>query len=167
MTDPMGTERYCVCPTCRSRFAFPSSATDKTFILRSLDGETRGLCVRGVAYCGNCGTAFMPDLAGYIREHETEIAGEVEYVGDAGDARPRWLRDVPASDVVCRVSGRRLRFHPDSAKFEDGEYITVDVMTDIETDSGTRRRKLCELIVTREDLVRALDTVQVRMSRRD
>ena len=160
MSESMGTERYCVCPTCRVRFAFPAGALEKTLVLRALEGETPALWVRGVVYCGNCGTAFMPDLAGYLRSQE--VTGEVAYIGVLQDARSHWRHNVPAGDVRCQVSGRWLRFHPDSSRLTDGEFITVDVMTTVETESDSRDRKLCELIVTREDLTRALDTVRPR-----
>jgi len=94
--------------------------------------------------------------------HEDEVTGEVHYVGGAHDARPNWKRNRPAGDVMCEVSGRWLRFHPESSKSTGEEFIHVDVMTTIETDSGSRERKLCALIVTREDVMRALDTVRPR-----
>lgn len=56
--------------------------------------------------------------------------------------------------VECQVSGRYLQFHENSAMVDSSEFITVDVMT--MPDSDQRTRKLCELIITREELLEAL-----------
>lgn len=57
--------------------------------------------------------------------------------------------------VECQVSGRYLRFHGKSAILQEGEFITVDVMAmQIEDDKPSK--KICELIITREDLINAL-----------
>ena len=52
--------------------------------------------------------------------------------------------------VECQVSGRYLRFHEKSDIVQAGEFITVDVMA-MQMDE-----KICELIITREDLMNAL-----------
>lgn len=60
--------------------------------------------------------------------------------------------------VPCMVSGRWLQFPKESAgHFGGGEFISLDVMT--ETEPGVHR-KLCDLVVTREELQRALDSVK-------
>ncbi len=57
--------------------------------------------------------------------------------------------------VECQVSGRYLQFHEKSDIVQGGEFITVDVMPmQIEDDKPVRR--ICELIITREDLLEAL-----------
>lgn len=53
------------------------------------------------------------------------------------------------------ISSRWLNFSEHSSVLEGGEFISVDVMT----DTNGRPRKLCELVVTREDLERALNRV--------
>jgi hypothetical protein len=56
------------------------------------------------------------------------------------------------------VSGRWLQFSTGgSAKLTEGEYITMWVMTE---NSDDKDKKLCELIVTREDLQSALDLIE-------
>lgn len=60
--------------------------------------------------------------------------------------------------VECEVSGRYLQFHGRSVVYGDKESIAVDVMTN-DTLQGDRPRKLCELRVTREDLLMALENV--------
>jgi hypothetical protein len=60
--------------------------------------------------------------------------------------------------VPCMVSGRWIQFSTEgSAKFPDGEYIILNVMT---RGANDRPKKLCELIVTREDLQDALDLIE-------
>ena len=57
--------------------------------------------------------------------------------------------------VECRVSGRYLQCHEKSDIVQGGKFITVDVMPmQIEDDKPVRR--ICELIITREDLLEAL-----------
>ena len=57
--------------------------------------------------------------------------------------------------VECQVSGRYLRFHEKSDIVQAGEFITVDVMA-MQMDEDKPSKKICELIVTREDLLNAL-----------
>lgn len=57
--------------------------------------------------------------------------------------------------VECQVSGRYLRFHEKSDVVQAGEFISVDVMA-MQADEGRPSKKICELIVTREDLMNAL-----------
>ena len=60
--------------------------------------------------------------------------------------------------VPCEVSGRWIQFPEYSGGyFTEGEYIDIAVMT---LDQNERPRKLCNLIVTREDLERALKNVK-------
>ena len=61
-------------------------------------------------------------------------------------------------NVECLVSGRYLCFHEKSAVLQDGEFITVDVMA-MQMDENKPPKKICELIVTREDLMNALKRV--------
>ena len=67
--------------------------------------------------------------------------------------------------VECQVSGRRLQFSPHSAILDRGEFITIDVVTvaDVDTETGedaTRPKKICQLIVTRDELMNALSHVR-------
>jgi hypothetical protein len=60
--------------------------------------------------------------------------------------------------VPCIVSSRWIKFHPESAgPYEEGEYIIMNVMT---SDKNDHDRKVCELVVTREDLLSALNSVK-------
>jgi hypothetical protein len=56
------------------------------------------------------------------------------------------------------VSGRWMVFGEQGDRISDGEYIHLDVMT----DQGDGGRKLCSLVVTREDVLRALSNVKTR-----
>ena len=59
--------------------------------------------------------------------------------------------------VSCEVSGRYLKFHEQSYRSENGEYITVDVMPMFEDEIPQRR--ICQLVITREELMEALSHV--------
>ena len=60
--------------------------------------------------------------------------------------------------VECQVSGRTLQFHEKSHVFESGEFITIDVMA-MQMEDDKPARKICELIVTKEDLLEALNHI--------
>lgn len=60
--------------------------------------------------------------------------------------------------VPCQVSDRWLKFPTESAgHFGGGEFIVLDVMT---LDKNESQRKICELVVTREDLLSAINGVK-------
>jgi hypothetical protein len=69
----------------------------------------------------------------------------------------RWRNKCGKRGVPCIVSGRWLEFgERGQGPYQEGEYIDMDVMT----DSGEGKvRKICSLVVTREDLVRAISNV--------
>jgi len=71
----------------------------------------------------------------------------------------RALSGMGPGYVPCIVNGRYLAFRLDSSVMEDGrEFITLAVMT--ETEKG--RKRLCELIIKRQDIERALSCVSPR-----
>lgn len=57
--------------------------------------------------------------------------------------------------VECQVSGRYLRFHEKSDVLKAGEFITVDVMA-MQNEEDKPAKKICELVITREDIMEAL-----------
>ncbi len=60
--------------------------------------------------------------------------------------------------VPCIVSGRWLEFSQcGSARLREGEAISLAVMTE---GADGKPRKLCELILTREDFLRVLDLIE-------
>ena len=60
--------------------------------------------------------------------------------------------------VPCMVSERWIQFSSEgSAKLSEGEYLTLWVMT---RGADDQPKKLCELIVTREDLQGALGLIE-------
>jgi len=60
--------------------------------------------------------------------------------------------------VPCQVSERWLKFPAESAgHYGGGEFIFLEVMT---FDKNEKQRKLCELVVTREDLLSAINGVK-------
>lgn len=60
--------------------------------------------------------------------------------------------------VECQISGRCLKFHEKSAVVHNGEFITIDIIS-AQINDDKNPRKICELIVTREDLSEALKQV--------
>lgn len=61
--------------------------------------------------------------------------------------------------VVCQVSDRWLDVAPKSADLQGGEFITIDVRTGGYSGKG-KGRKLTQIIVTREDLMKVLERVK-------
>lgn len=59
--------------------------------------------------------------------------------------------------VPCEVSNRWLQFPDTSCLCEGGEFIQVDVMT---LGKNEEPRKICEVILARADLERALQNVK-------
>lgn len=59
--------------------------------------------------------------------------------------------------VECQVSGRYLQFHEKSDILDTGEFVTVDVMA--MPDGDAPEKKICGLIIKREDLLEALKHV--------
>jgi hypothetical protein len=72
------------------------------------------------------------------------------------DSMTRRKNRLGRYSVPCRVSDRWLQFKPVSNVFEEGDVLWVDVMT----DGGDRKRKICSLAITREDLEAALSRVR-------
>lgn len=60
--------------------------------------------------------------------------------------------------VECQVSGRYLKFHKNSSILRGGEFITLDVMA-MPIEDGKASKKICQMIVTREDLLEALNNI--------
>ena len=160
MPDSLGSRRYAVCPACGSRYPVPATLDDGTARLLALDHDPPALWDRGVIFCGNCGAAFRPDVAHRLG---ADAMPDVAYVVAGG---PPLKRDLAPTDVPCEVSRQWLRFRPDSHRTQAGEFMFIDVMTALDDDHGTGERKLCEVIVTREDLLRALETVRPRSDER-
>ncbi|MBS7814754.1 hypothetical protein PE074_06400 [Wohlfahrtiimonas chitiniclastica] len=60
--------------------------------------------------------------------------------------------------VECQVSGRFLQFNKKSTYVGDDEFIIVDVFP-MQIDDKIEPKKICELIITREDLLEALKLI--------
>ncbi|EPY2271303.1 hypothetical protein [Clostridium sporogenes] len=69
----------------------------------------------------------------------------------------RKINEMGKGYVPCEVSERWLQFDEKSALCEGGEFIGVDVMT---LGSDEQPKKICNLILTREDIERALANVK-------
>lgn len=70
----------------------------------------------------------------------------------------RWRVKHSDFAVPCIVSDRWLEFsQAGSGNTHEGEAITLTVMTE---NADEKPRKLCELIVTREELLRVLNLIE-------
>lgn len=76
-------------------------------------------------------------------------------------ADQRRKNGIGSGGVPCQVTGRYLDFSLESTVLEDGEFITVNVMTsDTENEKD---RLITKLIVTREDLIEVLERVKPKL----
>lgn len=71
----------------------------------------------------------------------------------------RKLNEMGDGYVPCQISDRWLQFDSESELCGGGEFISVDVMT---LGSNEQSKKICQLILTREDIERALASVRVK-----
>jgi len=63
--------------------------------------------------------------------------------------------------IPCQVSGRWLKSPEKVHLFTDRSYLSVDVMTRSENDNlEIKVRKLCELVLLKEDLVKMLEVYE-------
>lgn len=69
--------------------------------------------------------------------------------------RQRKINEHGEGYVPCEVSERWIQF-PDEVS--DERYIPISIMT---TGSKQESRKICELIVSKDDLLRAIEKVKV------
>lgn len=67
----------------------------------------------------------------------------------------RKINEMGEGYVPCEVSGRWLQF-PDNVS--DLRWIPVDVMT---IGSDSTARKICELVIGKEDILRAINSIEV------
>lgn len=65
--------------------------------------------------------------------------------------------DISTGIVRCQVSDRWLQFPRSGPHEQRGTLLVVDVMTAGRDDEG---RKLCELILTKQDLLAVLAAIQ-------
>lgn len=70
--------------------------------------------------------------------------------------KQRKINEYGKGYVPCEVSERWLQF-PD--EISDERYIGVDVMTN---GSDNNPKKLCELVVSKEDLIRAINSIEIK-----
>jgi len=61
--------------------------------------------------------------------------------------------------VECEISGRQMKFHKNSKLLQGGEFITVDIMA-MPIEDNIKSKKLCQLIVTKEDLLKAINSLE-------
>lgn len=70
----------------------------------------------------------------------------------------RYKAKLGAFAVPCIVSNRWIEFSQGgSARLEDGEAVTIHIMTQGADD---KPRRLCEMVILREDLLSALALVE-------
>ncbi|SFT82825.1 hypothetical protein SAMN05192563_1004224 [Paraburkholderia aspalathi] len=64
--------------------------------------------------------------------------------------------NVNEGKAPCQVSGRWLQFPAKAHEFKNGTFLAVDVMT---ADSDGNPRKLCELVLVKEELLELLTRI--------
>lgn len=69
--------------------------------------------------------------------------------------------DKRSGIVRCEVSDRWLQMPQHAYEFQDGTYLSIDVMTD---KGEGKPRKLCELVLLKEDLLAALGALPIKRS---
>lgn len=79
--------------------------------------------------------------------------------------KQRMINKYGQGYVPCEISGRWLQFPEESAFVGNEELMFVDVMT-MDT-CNDKPRKLCQLCVSREDILRALDNIKSENDRVD
>jgi hypothetical protein len=73
--------------------------------------------------------------------------------------KQRWRNRMGDRAVQCQVSDRWIEFPEYSAESDGEQWMIVHVMT---TGSDERPRRLCELVLAREDIEYALDHVRIK-----
>lgn len=74
------------------------------------------------------------------------------------DWKERWQQRHGDFAVPCLVSGRWMEFSQEgSTRLPEGEALVVSVMTE---GTSEQAKKLCELIVTREDILKVLALIE-------
>ncbi len=67
-------------------------------------------------------------------------------------------RNVQKGIVPCQISSRYLKLNKETSIFTEGEFIRMDIMTStLDKDLNEKQRKLCEIIITRENLMAVLE----------
>lgn len=67
--------------------------------------------------------------------------------------KQRWCKRTGDRAVQCQASNRWLAFPGTGARSGNEEWMVVNVMT---LDASEEPRKFCEIVIAREDLMRAL-----------
>ena len=62
------------------------------------------------------------------------------------------------NSVSCVLTDRWLAFDKESISIQEGETFFISVMTDV---SG-KPKKICDLAITKEDILRALENVKLK-----
>jgi hypothetical protein len=70
--------------------------------------------------------------------------------------KQRWRNRMGDRAVQCQVSNRWIQFPEGSSRNQGEDWMLVYVMT---LDANEKPRKLCELVVTRQDILHALEHV--------
>ena len=71
--------------------------------------------------------------------------------------KQRWRNRMGNQAVQCQVSNRWLQFPEGAGTGTDGEdWMIVDVMT---LDSNEQPKKICELVLSRADILQTLEHV--------
>lgn len=62
--------------------------------------------------------------------------------------------------IGCEISGRLVKFNKKSHNCKVGDLIYLEVFPEQDPDNpGKKTRRICELVLTREDLLKALEHI--------
>lgn len=75
----------------------------------------------------------------------------------------RKRKEAAKGRLSCEVSERWIRFPSASDKFEDMEYLALDIMT---LGSNEQDRKLCEIILDKQQLLKMLQELPVNVHKK-
>jgi hypothetical protein len=99
-------------------------------------------------------------LNSVVRRLERNVAAKIHRLPQMQKRRRRI--DLGKGIVRCHVSHRWLQFPSDARQFSEGALMTVDVMTDPEFG---KPRKLCEVVLSHEDLMHILQRMPIKAPR--
>ena len=87
------------------------------------------------------------------------MSDNIEHFPKSGEKRDRL--NLRKYRVPCQVSERWLQFPEIAHPLQGGDFMMIDVMT---LGSDEKERKLCELVLTKQDLLGMIEQVETEKS---
>jgi hypothetical protein len=83
------------------------------------------------------------------------MSDNIEYFPRGGETQDRL--NLRKYRVSCQVNERWLQFPETAHPLQGGDFMMIDVMT---LGSDEKERKLCELVLTKQDLLKMIAQVE-------